>query len=168
MDSFVQSRLANGYNYNQYDNPLLVGKDLHTNNLSWAGAAGGIVSNSEDITKWVKAIFIDDDILDKAQKEKLTRLISVDTGEPLSKTTEDDPRGFGLGVIQAYDEHLGRYWFYEGKTLGFRALYFYSPCNNVIISTIFNSATFTENDHASDLIKNIYKLILQENPKLRC
>lgn len=166
----VQQRIAQGYNYNQYDNPYLLGKNLSNNNLSWAAAAGGIVSNSEDIIKWVQALFIDETVLDTIQKSKLTRLVSLTTGKPLGKTSAADPKGFGLGVVQAYssDKQMNYYWYYEGETLGFRALYMYVPCNGVIISSIFNSATNAENDHAGDLIKQTYALILKQYPLLQC
>ena len=168
MSSDLAERLAHGYNYNQYDNPALVGQDAQTNNLSWAGAAGGLISTSEDITKWVKALFIDETILDKTQKISLTRMVSVNTGKPIKQTSENEPRGFGLGVIQSYDKSIGRFWFYEGETLGYRALYMYVPCNQVIISSIFNSATNSENDHSKELMLGIYQLALQNHPKLAC
>jgi len=169
LSSDVQNRLAHGYNYNQYDNPVLVGKDVVNNNLSWAGAAGAVISNSEDIIHWVNALFVENTILDKPQKEKLQQIISLKTGKPIAKLSEEDSHGFGLGVAAAYDKKLsGQYWFYEGSTLGFRAVYFYKPCNGVIISSIFNSATNNENNHIGLLMQDIYKLVMQMNPKLNC
>lgn len=168
-DPIIQQRLTHAYGYNQYDNPELVGKDLQQNNLSWAGAAGGIVSNSEDMIKWVKALFVDRTILSDSQKAKLTQLVSTKTGKPISTTNNMNPRGFGLGVIQATSSNaLGRYWFYEGQTLGFRALYMYKPCNGVIISVIFNSATNGENDHAGLLVGRVYDLLMAQYPWLNC
>lgn len=52
----IQSRMAHGYYYRQYDNTAMVGKDVYEGNLSWAGAAGGVISNSEDVIKWVSYI----------------------------------------------------------------------------------------------------------------
>jgi D-alanyl-D-alanine carboxypeptidase len=160
--------LAHGYSYNQYDNAANVGRDIYDSNLSWAAAAGGLIANSEDIVKWVKALFMDNKILDQTLKNKLMSLISVADGKPLRQVTEDNPRAFGLGVAQNFDAVSGRYWFYEGKTLGFRALYLYQPCNGVIISAVFNSATHDENDHAGLLIQRIYQLINAQYPQLRC
>lgn len=162
-------RLAQGYGYNQYDNPELVGKKIETN-LSWAGAAGAVIANSEDVVKWVKALFIDDKILNAEQKKKLMSLISVKTGKPIEKLTENDPRGFGLGVVKNLDQDkfLGSYWFYEGSTVGFRVLYVYFPCNGIIISAAFNSATNTENNHSAALIKKVYQTILAQFSKLKC
>lgn len=170
FDKTVSSRMAHGYYYNQYDNPFLVGADVSHNNLSWAGAAGAIVSTSEDVIKWVKALFIDNKILDNAQKHLLMKSVSLSTGKPITKVSAQDPHSFGLGVAEMYnDKHpLENMWFYEGETLGFRALYIYVPCNGVIISTIFNSSTNSENDHAKDLVKAAYQLVIDNNPQLRC
>ncbi len=166
----LRSRLAHGYNYNPYDNPSLVGKDISENNLSWAGAAGGIISNSEDMIKWVQALFVNNKILDTAQKKKLMNLVSQKNGKAIVQTSAHEPRGFGLGVAQAdvVENGLGRFWYFEGKTLGFRAVYWYKACNGVIISAIFNSATDDENDHVGALLKQLYPLIISQYPQLKC
>ena len=98
----------------------------------------------------------------------MMQIVSLSTGAPIEITSKKDPYGFGLGITQAFDKELGHYWFYEGETLGFRATYMYIPCNGVIISTIFNSATNAENDHSGPLIKEIYKIILNHHPQLVC
>jgi D-alanyl-D-alanine carboxypeptidase len=164
----IQNRLAHGYNFNQYDNPSLVGYDFHHGNTSWCAAAGGIISNSEDIAKWVKALFIDNTILNSTSKKELMQLVSTSSGQPIAKTDEKETHGFGLGVSQAYDKDIGRFWYYEGQTLGYRAMYMYTPCNGVIISSIFNSATNSENDHAGPFMKKVYQLIVSEYPELNC
>lgn len=166
----TQTRLAHGYNYNQYDNPAMVGKDIYEGNLSWAAAAGGIISNTQDMVKWVKALFIDNKILDETQKNKLMSLISQSSGKAIAATSVGDPRGFGLGVAQAAVSQgdLGRFWYYEGKTLGFRAVYWYKVCNGVIISAAFNSATNDENDHVGILFEKAYQLVLTQYPQLHC
>ncbi len=167
FDRSLTSRLAHGYSYNQYENPESLGEEV-TNNLSWASAAGGLISTSEDIVKWVKAIFIDNTLLDTNQKQKLTQLVSMKTGKPIQNTTASDAGGFGLGLAQKYEKSLGNYWFYEGETLGFRAIYIYFPCNNVIISAVFNSATNSENDHSKNLVKKVYELILDQHYAKHC
>lgn len=166
----IHDRMAHGYYYNQYDIPTFVGTDVHNNNLSWAAAAGGVVSNSEDVIKWIKAIFVDNKLLNAEQKKKLMQLNSVKTNKPIKYTTKNDDLGFALGVAESYvpDNNMGRIWAYEGQTLGFRALYIYKECNGVIISTIFNSATEKENDHILEMAKNVYKLIMTTHPELIC
>lgn len=164
----VQNRLARGYSYNNYNNPELAGRDVTDNNLSWAGAAGGLVANSEDVVRWVRVLFSENQLLDAQQKQKLMQIVSFKTGQPLAVTTADDPRGYGLGVAQGYDEEIGRHWFYEGETLGYRSLYLYVPCNQIIVSALFNSAVDDDNDHAGALLKQIYQTILQEYPQSQC
>ncbi len=169
-DKLIKQRMAHGYNYNQYDNPALVGVDLINNNLSWAGAAGALVSNTEDITKWVQALFIGDKILNAEQKRKMMTIVSVKTGQPINKTSVDDVQAFGLGVAQIYNKENPKelMWFYEGETLGFRAIYIYVPCNKVVISCAFNSATNSENDHSHELVVGVYNLAIKQHPSLRC
>lgn len=159
MDKNILSRLAHGYGYNQYANPESVGEDVQKSNLSWAGAAGAVVSNSSDVIKWIKALFIDHKILDEKQKHDMMQLVSTATGKPIDKSSEKSPHSFGLGVTQGYDKDMGEFWFYEGETEGFRALYMYVPSNGIIISSMFNSAVNSENDHAGELMKKIYALI---------
>lgn len=165
INAQVQARLAHGYGYNPYANPELVGKDMKDNNLSWAGAAGAVISNPEDVIKWVNALFVGNNILNVEQKSKLTRLNSTETGLPIKITSNDEPRGFGLGVVQGFDKTVGNFWFYEGETTGFRALYMYVPSNGIIISAIFNSAVDTENDHAGKLLNQVYQLTKASLPK---
>ena len=167
-NSKIQARLAYGYNFNPYEFPAMVGKDSYAGNLSWAAAAGGIISNSEDIIKWVKALFVDNKILDQKQKRKLMALVSAVNGQPIDQTTAANPHGFGLGLAQNLESGVGRYWFYEGRTIGFRAIYMYKPCNGVIISAIFNSATDHYNDHSGRLLQRTYQSLLARYPQLSC
>lgn len=163
-----QSRLAHGYNYNPYDNPLAVGRDMYRSSLSWARSAGAIISNTEDVIKWVKALYVDNTILDAAQKRKLMSIVSTQTGKPIQETTSDDPTGFGLGVVELYQKGFGNFWFYQGQTLGFRTLYMYKPCNGVIISAAFNSSPDGGNNHANELVQNVYAWIMKQKPELMC
>jgi D-alanyl-D-alanine carboxypeptidase len=164
----VQARLASGYNYNQYDNPDLLGKDMRNNDLSWAGAAGAIVSTSEDVIKWVNALYKGNKILQPTQAKQLKELVSQKTGKPIRDVDEKNGEAFGLGVARVFDKTDGAFWFYEGQTLGFRAAYIYKPCNGVVVSAILNSATNSENDHMRYFLMDTYKLLLQQHSSLRC
>ncbi|KTD17754.1 serine hydrolase domain-containing protein [Legionella jordanis] len=164
----VSKRLVHGYSYNIYDNPELLGQDVTDNNLSWAGAAGAVVANSEDVIHWVYELFLGNKLLNAHQKEQMQTLVSLSSGLPLKITHSKEPYGFGLGIAQGFDAKIGHYWFYEGETLGYRAIYMYVPCNEIIISALFNSATNQENDHARELVQNIYHYLLQQNQLLIC
>ncbi|WP_024546205.1 serine hydrolase [Picosynechococcus sp. NKBG15041c] len=163
-----RQRLVRGYNFNPYTNPELVGQDITRNNLAWAGAAGALISNTEDIIRWVSTLFIEDNLLSAAEKAAMQQIVSLQTGEAIAQTTGTDPYGFGLGIIQGHDERWGNYWFYQGETLGYRSFYVYFPCNQVIISALFNSAVDGQNSHARSLIQDIYGAVLAESPALVC
>lgn len=168
MSNVNNTHLASGYNFNPYDNPKLVGKNVTDINLSWAGAAGGMVATAEDVSKWARILFTENIVLNKEQQNKLMKIVSFQTGKPIKQTTETDPFGFGLGVAQGFTPELGHFWLYEGETIGYRAFYFYVPCNKVIISAIFNSATNTDNNHGQELIKKVYENVLKQQPQLVC
>lgn len=162
------SQMAHGYSYNIYDNPELLGRDVTENNLSWAGAAGALVSNTADVLQWVEALFINDKLLSLKEKETMQQLISTTDAKPLAQTSKDNPRGFGLGIVQMYDEKIGQFWFYQGETLGYRALYLYVPCNQVIVVAFLNSATNDGNDQGGKLLQTLYQEVLSQNKQLVC
>ena len=105
----------------------LVGKDMSHQNLSWAGPAGGMISDTRDLTKWIRALF-GGQVIPQQQLDEMTSIISTKTGEPISDVSPDDPSGFGLDLGRVYRAELGgTYWFYQGTTFGFRAIFAYWP-----------------------------------------
>lgn len=161
-------RMAHVYGFNPYDVMNLLGQDLTSINMSWGGPAGGIIATTEDITKWVEALFVGK-LLTAEKKAELKQLISVATSKPLKQTSATDIKGFGLGVAQVFTPLMGRFWFYEGETLGHRAFFFYKPCNKIILAFAFNSSTeSSENDHGVELLDKIYRLILKRYPAYVC
>lgn len=160
-DKQTIDRLAHGYGFNPYTNPEQVGKDTSRASLSWAAGAGAVISNSSDVIKWVRALFVENDILDQTQKNQLMQLVSTSTGKPVASVNSGEPPAFALGVSQGYEKEIGNYWFYEGETEGFRALYMYVPASGIIISSIFNSSVNSENDHAGELMKAVYRITNQ-------
>ncbi len=155
----VMKQKVRGYSWNIYDNPELLGRDVTDTDLSWAGAAGAIVANSADVLTWVNYLFIEDKLLSGSEKKTMQTLISLSTGKPVAQTNKDTPKAFGLGISQGYSEQMGRYWFYEGKTLGYRAIYMCKPEEKLIIVALFNSATNEENDHVGELMQKLYQQI---------
>ncbi|QUS60139.1 beta-lactamase family protein [Synechocystis sp. PCC 7339] len=164
----ILARMVEGNNFNPYTNPELTGRPFDSSNLSWAGAAGGLVANTQDIIDWVRALFIEDQLLTPEQKEKLTQLVSLTSGEPIAGTTATETRGFGLGVVQGYHEDWGQYWFYQGETIGHRSFYLYFPCNEIIISALFNSAVNDQNNNVKLLLVSVYQALLDDQPNLVC
>jgi D-alanyl-D-alanine carboxypeptidase len=149
----VTSREPAGYLFNdQFPLPQL-GQDVSRDTLSWARAAGGILSTTSDMTRWERALY-GGRLLPSQQQAELESLVSTTTGQPIAGTSATDPQGFGLGVAQLTDEELGTFWFYEGETLGFRALHAYFPDSGVIIAIALNSAT--ADDESATLVKTVY------------
>ena len=117
----------------------LIGKDMRTQNLSWAGEAGAIISNPRDIGSWIRALF-EKRVFPATQLEEMTTMVSNKTGLPLRDVTADEPEGFGLGLGRFYRKELGgAYWFYEGETLGFRTIFAYWPQFDLLITGSVNS-----------------------------
>jgi D-alanyl-D-alanine carboxypeptidase len=117
----------------------LIGKDMRTQNLSWAGAAGAIISNPHDLGSWIRAIF-GNRVIPAQQFKEMTTLVSNKTGLPLPEVSADDPVGFGLGLGRFYRKELGgAYWFYEGETMGIRTIFAYWPQYDLLITGAVNS-----------------------------
>jgi D-alanyl-D-alanine carboxypeptidase len=117
----------------------LIGKDMRTGNLSWAGAAGAIISNPRDLALWIRALF-EKRVVPAKQLEEMTTLVSNKTGLPIQDVSADEPVGFGLGLGRFHRKELGgAYWFYEGETLGFRTIFAYWPQDDLLITGSVNS-----------------------------
>ncbi len=118
----------------------LLGRDLRTNNLSWGGPAGAMVSTLGDLARWYRALF-SGRVLPPQQLSEMTSLVSERTGQPIEDVTADDPLGFGLGLQHAYmPAPDGAVWLYEGGTLGARTLIAYWPQYDLAITISANSA----------------------------
>jgi D-alanyl-D-alanine carboxypeptidase len=117
----------------------LLGKDLSRQNMSWAGAAGAMISNMTDLTSWVRDLF-GLKVIPQKQLDEMTTLVSTRTGLPITDTGPADPSGFALGLARMYHPDLGgSYWFYEGITLGFRTIFAYWPQYDLVIAASTNS-----------------------------
>jgi D-alanyl-D-alanine carboxypeptidase len=52
----------------------------------------------------------------------------------------EDPKGFGLDLGRGYQAALGgAYWYYQGTTFGFRAVFAYWPQYGLVITAMTNS-----------------------------
>jgi D-alanyl-D-alanine carboxypeptidase len=117
----------------------LVGKDMRTQNMSWAGAAGALVSTPHDLAKWMRDLF-GLKVFPQPQLDEFTSIVSQDTGKPIADVTADDPRGFGLDLGRLYGPApAGSTWFYQGTTLGSRAIVAYWPAYDLVITAATNS-----------------------------
>lgn len=175
VQEVIMSRMVHGYYDDEKTNTTV---DIMDNDLSWAGAAGAIVANTEDVVRWVQLLYRGTLITPTHRESALAQLetvVSMKTGQPIATVTSEDPLGFGLGVGYYYDKDLKqRFWFYEGSTLGFRVMYIWQPCNDVTTVVALNSKGGEGNPNSKmgdDIRKlnfNLYKTIIHQYPELRC
>lgn len=133
----------------------LDGQDMRRADVSWTGAAGGIVSTPRDLARWVRGIF-GGAVVPPAQLAQMKQLVSTKTGKPISHVTPDDPGGFGLGLAQAYHPRLGRIWFYEGVTLGYRGVFAWLPHDDLVLAVALNSQPPDGQDQIGALMEELY------------
>ncbi|WP_058475120.1 serine hydrolase domain-containing protein [Legionella quateirensis] len=171
----LTDRKMHGYYFDTANNKVV---DTFVNDLSWAGAAGAIVANTEDVMRWVQILFhgtLINPVYRGQALNELTSVVSIKTGLPIATVTADDPVGFGLGVGYYYDKNSGlRFWTYQGSTLGFRVMYLWQPCNNVTTVVALNSkgdegsSESKMGNHIMEANMNLYHAIIEHHPQLRC
>lgn len=144
----------------------LIGKDVRTQNLSWAGAAGGVISNPRDLDRWIRDLF-SLRVLPKKQLDEMTSIVSEKTGLPIHDVSTGDPSGFGLNLARMYaPEPGGSLWLYQGTTLGFRAIFAYWPQHDLVITAMTNSQPRTGEDRFGPTVVMGALRILQDTGQL--
>jgi D-alanyl-D-alanine carboxypeptidase len=160
----IIARMVSGYFFNSGPSEValspLIGDDMKTNDMSWAGAAGGIVARPEDVTHWVRALYRGS-ILAAKQRAELLTVVSMKTGKPIARTTLNDPRGFGLGVGQSTRPGIGLFWFYQGETLGYRVLYGWFPKEDLVIALGTNSAPLDRENKLGAVLEQVYTAVVK-------
>ncbi|WP_138732004.1 serine hydrolase domain-containing protein [Modestobacter excelsi] len=157
--AWVTDREPAGYFFN-HDFPLtqLLGRDVSRDTLSWARSAGAIISTTSDMTRWERALY-GGRLLPSQQQAELESLVSTTTGQPIDSTSATDPQGFGLGIAELHNPELGSFWFYEGETLGFRAVHAYFPDSGLGIAFTLNSAVENAHDEVGPLMQTLYETL---------
>jgi len=150
------ARMPAGYFYLAGGPPSLFGKPRPRLALTWAQAAGGIVSSLADMTTWDRALY-QGRLLPPRQQRQLESLVFEATGKPIRRTTAADPAGYGLGVQQVFNSQTGIFWAYEGQAFGARVIHYYFPRTGLLIAVAANSST--SNDDLSDLAGAVYETL---------
>jgi D-alanyl-D-alanine carboxypeptidase len=98
-----------------------------------------MISNMRDLAKWMRALF-KLQVIPQQQLNEMTSIVSIKTGLPIADVSASDPSGFGLDLGRAFRPSLGgTYWFYQGTTVGFRAVVAYWPQYDLVIAGATNS-----------------------------
>jgi D-alanyl-D-alanine carboxypeptidase len=150
-------KMPAGYFYIAGGPPSLIGKAMPPLALTWAQAAGGIVSSLADLAIWDRVLY-SGELLPARQQHQLESLVSETTGKPMRRTAPGGPNGYGLGVQQQNSRQTGPYWAYEGQAFGARVLNLYFPRTGMSIALAVNSSTIT-NDDLSDLSSSVYQTL---------
>lgn len=167
----VTARMASGY----FENPTcgeyrpdctvgplapLEGQDMRLADVSWTGAAGGIVSTPRDLARWIRGLF-GGHVVPPAQLAQMKQLVSRRTGKPIDHVTPSDPGGFGLGLAQLYQPRLGRFWFYEGINLGYRGTFAWFPKDDLVLAVTTNSQPLEGTDQIGALMETLYYSVMR-------
>ncbi|MEJ8572440.1 serine hydrolase domain-containing protein [Microbaculum marinum] len=138
----------------------MIGRDVRTTDVSWAGPAGGIIGTPRQLARWIRVVF-SGKVLPPEQLEEFLSFVSTRTGDPIDDVTAEDPRGFSLGLVRVFNPQVGKVWFYEGETLGYRMAFLFSPESDVLVSAATNSQPAGDEDHLVPMIAKLYDLARQ-------
>ena len=130
-------------------NPAQKVEDVTDWNPSWGWAAGGMVSNAQDIAKWTRAMALGELVTPELQRERLD-------GHPAS--TEGAGAKYGL----AYEIHPGGWMGHNGRIPGFTTYPYYLPEEKLTVVMLLNtSANVVE---GWNLFGEVVKTITPDHP----
>jgi D-alanyl-D-alanine carboxypeptidase len=157
------AEMAHGYMMEpSQHHPQFYQQDITDISLSWAGAAGGLISNSEDLANWINLLF-SKHFLGKKQQGELKNLVCIDEqciqGEPISRKSHY--MGYGLGVGRIYDPDYGDLWTHSGGTLGYHTLFIYAPKLAVNVTVLINQIgpKIEDEDDATYIVDKIFNIL---------
>lgn len=158
----LRARTVEGYFYDPSPDNVglkpMLGKSQRDDSLSWARAAGAMAATPHAMAAWARELY-QGNILTRAERARMETLVSLKTADLIDDPSERDPRGFGLGVAKMYMPGLGKFWFYEGMTLGYRMVHAYFPQENVVIAIGLNSQPPEGKNASGQLVQTITKTL---------
>jgi len=133
-DDQIKQQLAHGYDFYaaDYMPGTAMPVDVINQDMSWAGAAGCLLSTSSDMAIWLSHLMSDNHLLPPKQRAELMTLVDLNTGKPIDPSSD----GYGLGI-----QHFGKSssspesWGHAGGTNGYSALMMWYPQKNLVITT---------------------------------
>lgn len=158
----ITDRMVSGYFFSHDpDNALLaplLGHDVKNDSVSWMQGAGGIVASMQDVSHWARALY-EGPLLAKKQRSELMTVVSDKTGLPIPGPSAENPGAFGLGVGAGYRPTIGKYWYYQGMTLGYRVLYAYFPASGAVIVIGVNSQADSRQNQDGALLERLFGIL---------
>lgn len=154
----IMQKMAHGYVYSgsAFSPPMKSGSDMTRFNMSPAGPAGAMVSNSTDLTRWAYLLFTGKILAPQQLKEMLTTVCrgndkSCVPGEVLSDDSHSD--GFGLGFARMHDPQLGIIWFNIGNTPGYYSAIAWIPNKKTALALTLSA----DSKEAEKILKTLVK-----------
>lgn len=126
----INAKMMHGYYQLSADNEI----DITGYSLSWLNSAGGIVSNGSDLSRWLRSLFTGK-ILNRAEFDEFSKLVSTDDGQPISVINEQTPSGYGLGIqaLKTNLKNIDVIWWHSGGTIGYKTLMMWLPKQQLAI-----------------------------------
>lgn len=126
-------RMSHGYseNGNFSDEP----HDITDANLSWANAAGSIITNSHDLAIWFMSL-MHGDILPPSQMSELMQ--TIPTNGSLPNASPDN--SYGLGVMHDPKLFSKDIWWHTGGTLGYSTFILWLKESDIVLTLTLNNA----------------------------
>lgn len=134
--------------------------------LSYANAGGAMISNANDLSSYIHALFTPNGLLSAAQLAALVSPVSMTNGQPLNYPLAPGQRAFGLGImamnLSNSFTNLPLIYLYTGETFGFLGMYAYDANTGISMSMTINSSSsrITMNQLIIDL-NNLVKICNQ-------
>jgi D-alanyl-D-alanine carboxypeptidase len=155
---YITQRIASGYAYSDggFFSSINSGTDMTKFNLSAAGPGGALVSNSEDITRWIRLLFTGK-ILPPYQLNEMLTAVCTDhnkdclPGESININSHFE--GFSLGLARMFDPQLGIIWIYTGSTPGYYSALVWIPTSKIALGLTINATTKGSRKILTTLIK---------------
>lgn len=138
---------AQGYTNQTVDGSITTATDW---NPAWAWASGAMISNLEDLEKWVPALATGKLLSPALQKERLA----------VTPLSADDPNaGYGLGIFNVHG------WIgHNGSLPGYKTVTVYLPAKKMSLIVMVNTDAEDEKSNLRDaLMTPITKLLTPEN-----
>lgn len=144
--------LVNGYDKDLI--PFPWGYITKPDNTSWtslAAAAGGIISNADDLCSFFN-FYVNGDELKQFMKSE------VFTFESCEHKNTPEIKGIGLGIFQFNVDGV-EYWGQEGQMIGSESLVIYCPVSKFIFCITGNRSTFK---HKFQIISQINRILSEK------